>query len=139
MDRFSSVNDEEFLIRNILGADEEDGSIAIGEMINEGQIIQFYIRDAQTADEDLKIILEKYADKFEDNKLESALLFSCLGRGQYLYGAPNHDTNLFANIVGDIPITGFFSNGEIGSIGDQTFLHGYTSSFALFKSEKQKN
>ncbi|MQG09020.1 MAG: hypothetical protein FI675_01185 [SAR202 cluster bacterium] len=138
MDRFSSVNDEEFLIRNILGADEEDGSIAIGEMINEGQIIQFYIRDAKTADEDLKIILEKYADKFEDNKLESALLFSCLGRGQYLYGAPNHDTNLFANIVGDIPITGFFSNGEIGSIGDQTFLHGYTSSFALFKSEKQK-
>tara|TARA_Y100001936_G_scaffold229029_1_gene250766 strand:- start:16429 stop:17619 length:1191 start_codon:yes stop_codon:yes gene_type:complete len=138
MDRFSSVNDEEFLIRNILGADEEDGSIAIGEMINEGQIIQFYIRDAKTADEDLKIILEKYADKFEGNKLESALLFSCLGRGQYLYGAPNHDTNLFTNIVGDIPITGFFSNGEIGSIGDQTFLHGYTSSFALFKSEKQK-
>ena len=59
-------------------------------------------------------------------------------RDRYLYGAPNHDTNLFTNIDGDIPITGFFSNGEIGSIGDQTFIHGYTSSFALFKSEKQK-
>ncbi len=80
-------------------------------------------------------VMLKYMDTLGGNTPASALLFSCLGRGQYLYGAPDHDTNLFTDVVADIPIAGFFSNGEIGPIGDQTFLHGYTASFALFKQK----
>ena len=46
----------------------------------------------------------------------------------------NKDINLYKNIIGnESPITGFFSNGEISPIGDRTYLHGYTSSFAIFK------
>ena len=135
MDRLAQDRSEgEFLIRNVLGADEEDGTLAVGELVQEGQVVQFFVRDAQAADEDLRMMLEEYIDSLDDGDvLASALLFSCLGRGQYLYGAPDHDTNMFTDMVADIPIAGFFSNGEIGPIGDQTFLHGYSASFALFK------
>jgi len=136
MDRLVDGKPEgDFLIRNVLGADEDDGTLAVGELVQEGQVVQFFVRDAQAADEDLRMMLEEYMDTLEGDTPASALLFSCLGRGQYLYGAPDHDTNLFTDVVADIPIAGFFSNGEIGPIGDQTFLHGYTASFALFKQK----
>ncbi len=135
MDRLAQDHREgEFLIRNVLGADEEDGTLAIGELVQEGQVVQFFIRDAQAADEDLQMMLEEYVENLEEGDAPaSALLFSCLGRGQYLYGSPDHDIDMFTSMVADIPIAGFFSNGEIGPVGDQTFLHGYTASFALFK------
>ncbi|MDA1279825.1 MAG: FIST C-terminal domain-containing protein [Chloroflexi bacterium] len=134
MDRLSQERGEgEFLIRNVLGADEEDGTLAVGELVQEGQIVQFFVRDAQAADEDLKMMLEEYIGNLEGDGPASALLFSCIGRGQYLYGTPDHDTTMFIEMVADIPIAGFFSNGEIGPIGDQTFLHGYTASFAMFR------
>ena len=134
MDRLAQDQSEgEFLIRNVLGADEEDGTLAVGELVQEGQVVQFFVRDAQAADEDLRMMLEEYIGNLEGDIPASALLFSCLGRGQYLYGSPDHDTKMFTDMVADIPIAGFFSNGEIGPIGDQTFLHGYSASFALFK------
>ena len=135
MDRLAQDHSEgEFLIRNVLGADDEDGTLAVGELVQEGQVIQFFVRDAQAADEDLRMILEEYIDNLDDGDVPaSALLFSCLGRGQYLYGTPDHATTMFTDMVADIPIAGFFSNGEIGPIGDQTFLHGYSASFAMFK------
>jgi small ligand-binding sensory domain FIST len=139
MDRLAQDRREgEFLIRNVLGADEEDGTLAVGELVQEGQIVQFFIRDAQAADEDLRMMLEEYIDNLDEGDAPaSALLFSCLGRGQYLYGSPDHDIGMFTEMVADIPIAGFFSNGEIGPIGDQTFLHGYTASFALFKQRSK--
>jgi len=139
MDRLAQDRSEgEFLIRNVLGADEEDGTLAVGELVQEGQIVQFFIRDAQAADEDLRMMLEEYIDNLDEGDAPaSALLFSCLGRGQYLYGSPDHDIGMFTEMVADIPIAGFFSNGEIGPIGDQTFLHGYTASFALFKQRSK--
>ena len=135
MDRLAQNSSEgEFLIRNVLGADEEDGTLAVGELVQEGQVVQFFVRDAQAADEDLRMMLEEYIENLDEGDIPaSALLFSCIGRGQYLYGSPDHDTSVFTDIVADIPITGFFSNGEIGPLGDQTFLHGYSASFALFK------
>ena len=135
MDRLAENSSEgEFLIRNVLGADEEDGTLAVGELIQEGQVVQFFVRDAQAADEDLRMMLEEYVDNLDEGDIPaSALLFSCIGRGQYLYGSPDHDTTMFTDTVADIPVTGFFSNGEIGPLGDQTFLHGYSASFALFK------
>jgi small ligand-binding sensory domain FIST len=63
----------------------------------------------------------------------SALLFQCLRRGSYLYGKPNHDTLMFKDLVGDIPLAGFFCNGEIGPVSGYTYLHGYTSAYGIFK------
>lgn len=140
MDRLAQNSREgEFLIRNVLGADEEDGTLAVGELVQEGQVVQFFVRDAQAADEDLRMMLEEYIDNLDEGDIPaSALLFSCIGRGQYLYGSPDHDTSMFTDMVADIPIAGFFSNGEIGPLGDQTFLHGYSASFALFKQASKR-
>ena len=124
----------DFLIRNVVGMDQRTGSLSIGEMLKEGQLVQFHLRDADTSAQDLTIVLERYAVENRENRVPGALLFSCLGRGQYLYGRPNHDTDVFRDKLGQVPLGGFFCNGEIGPVGGTTFLHGYTSSFGLFRS-----
>ena len=124
----------DFLIRNVVGMDQKTGSLAIGEMLKEGQLVQFHLRDAETSAQDLTFVLDRYAADNRENEVPGALLFSCLGRGQYLYGRPNHDTDIFREKLGQVPLGGFFCNGEIGPVGGTTFLHGYTSSFGLFRS-----
>ncbi|MBI4304929.1 MAG: FIST C-terminal domain-containing protein [Chloroflexi bacterium] len=122
----------DFLIRNVIGVEEQTGAVAISEIVREGQVVQFHVRDAATATEDLSQVLERYVFRHGRRRPSGALLFSCLGRGQYLFGAPDHDTELFQSMVAPLPLAGFFCNGEIGPVGNTTFLHGYTSSFALF-------
>jgi small ligand-binding sensory domain FIST len=123
----------DFLIRNVMGMDERTGVLAIGEMLKEGQLVQFHLRDAETSAEDLQAVLERYATENRENQAHGALLFSCLGRGQYLYGRPNHDSEVFQAALGSVPLGGFFCNGEIGPVSGTTFLHGYTSSFGIFR------
>ena len=123
----------DFLIRNVVGMDERTGSIAVGELLKEGQLVQFHLRDAETSAQDLTAVLGRYAADNRENTIEGALLFSCLGRGEYLYGRPNHDTGIFQEHLGSVPLGGFFCNGEIGPVSGTTFLHGYTSSFGIFR------
>ena len=123
----------DFLIRNVVGMDQSTGGLAIGEMLKEGQLVQFHLRDAETSTDDLQAVLGRYAAEHWENDIPGALLFSCLGRGQFLFGKPNHDTDLFREKLGDVPLGGFFCNGEIGPVSGTTFLHGYTSSFGLFR------
>jgi small ligand-binding sensory domain FIST len=123
----------DFLVRNVVGMDQSTGGLAIGEMLKEGQLVQFHLRDAETSTDDLQAVLTRYADEHRENDIPGALLFSCLGRGQYLYGKANHDTDMFRDNLGDVPLGGFFCNGEIGPVSGTTFLHGYTSSFGLFR------
>ena len=135
MDEFiDSPVQGDFLIRNVVGMDQRTGALAIGEMLKEGQLVQFHLRDAETSAQDLTFVLERYAADNRENEVPGALLFSCLGRGEYLYGRPNHDTDIFRDKLGQVPLGGFFCNGEIGPVGGTTFLHGYTSSFGLFRS-----
>ena len=123
----------DFLIRNVVGTDSTTGGLAIGEMLKEGQLVQFHLRDAETSADDLQAVLSRYADENRENEIPGALLFSCLGRGKFLYGRPNHDTDIFREKLGAVPLGGFFCNGEIGPVSGTTFLHGYASSFGLFR------
>ena len=123
----------DFLIRNVMGMDDRAGVLSIGEVLKEGQLVQFHLRDAETSAEDLVAVLDRYAGENRENQAQGALLFSCLGRGQYLYGKSNHDTEIFQNKLGSVPMGGFFCNGEIGPVSGTTFLHGYTSSFGIFR------
>ena len=82
-------------------------------MLKEGQTVQFHLRDAETSSQDLSAMLEQYASGLIEQPA-GALLFQCLGRGSYLYGRPDHDTDMFGEMVGGLPLTGFFCNGEIG-------------------------
>jgi small ligand-binding sensory domain FIST len=124
----------DFLIRNLIGVDPRRGAIAVGEHLQQGMRLRFHLRDAETSAEDLHAMLGAY-EKIPPGTANpsGALLFSCLGRGEGLYGRPNFDTGVFREHLGDVPVGGFFCNGEIGPVGGVTFLHGYTSSFGLFR------
>ena len=124
----------DFLIRNIIGIDARVNGLVIGAIIKEGQRVQFHLRDAYTSAHDLTEMLQRYKRSSQwSNSETGALLFQCLGRGSYLYGHPDHDTNMFLDNVGWMPLTGFFCNGEIGQVAGSTYLHGYTSSFGIIK------
>jgi small ligand-binding sensory domain FIST len=117
----------DFLVRNVLGADEATGAIAVGAEVSVGQTVQFHVRDAGSADEDLRILLSA-----ADGPTRGALLFTCNGRGQHLFGTPDHDAGLIEQLLGPLPLAGAFCAGEIGPVGGRNFLHGFTASVALF-------
>ena len=126
----------DYLVRNIVGADHESGAIAVGERLREGQTVQFHLRDAETSATDLGSILGGYVERNPIYEETGALLFTCLGRGEYLYGRPDHDTDMFRDKVSAMPLTGFFCNGEIGPVDGSTYIHGYTSSFGIFRHRR---
>ena len=118
-----------FLIRNILAADPEAGAVAIGSALRVGQTLQYQLRDRDSADEDQRELC--HAAEEDGARPFASLLFSCNGRGRALFGVPNHDAGVLAEVFGAHPSAGFFCNGEIGPIGNQSFLHGYTASAVL--------
>ena len=93
----------DFLIRNLMGVDRESGALAIGALLRTGQLVQFHLRDKKMSAEDLDVMLTRYLSQGHAENASGALLFSCLGRGKYLYGEANHDTNMFHNKLGEIP------------------------------------
>ena len=119
----------DFLIRNILGADPQIGALAVGAHPRVGQTVQFQLRDSKSAREDLVLAAEKVKTGLSGPI--GILLFSCAGRGKGLFGTPDHDAETLADILGEIPLAGFFCNGEIGPVGGKAFLHGYTASAAV--------
>ncbi|RTL36286.1 MAG: hypothetical protein EKK48_26750 [Candidatus Melainabacteria bacterium] len=125
----------DFLIRNIIGIEQKSGALMVGEILRNERTVQFHLRDAATSSEDLRLMLKNYREKQSGTDAAGALLFSCLGRGKHLYGESNHDSECFREFLGDIPLGGFFCNGEIGPVGGTTFLHGYTSSFGIFREK----
>jgi len=128
----------DFLIRNLVGVDPKYGAIAVGDKIRAGQRIRFHLRDAKASADDLETLLTNYRNENSDNVSSiGALIFSCLGRGEGLYGKPNFDSELFSDYVRNIPLSGFFCNGEIGPVAGNTFLHGYTSVFGIFSQLHQ--
>jgi small ligand-binding sensory domain FIST len=122
----------DFLIRGVAGIDPESGAIAVGDDVAVGQTVQFHIRDAGSADEDLRRTLEREAAALGTRRAAGALLFTCNGRGSRLFAEPDHDAGLLAEVLGKIPVAGFFCAGELGPVGGQNFLHAYTASIALF-------
>jgi small ligand-binding sensory domain FIST len=122
----------DFLIRNLLGADPRSGSIAVGAAPRLGQTIQFQRRSAAAATEDLNELLARTRRKLENTVIYGGCLCSCNGRGQGMFGRPNHDAQLVQQRLGPLGLAGFFCNGEIGPVGERSFLHGFTASLALF-------
>ncbi|MGW8250988.1 MAG: FIST signal transduction protein [Anaerolineales bacterium] len=120
----------DFVIRGVVGIDQENGAIAIGDSVMDGEIIQFHLRDASTAQEDLEMQL--IPQMFRE-RASGGLLFLCNGRGTHLYENPNTDIGLIQPSIKNIPLAGFFCAGEIGPIGGVNYLHGHTAALALFR------
>ena len=124
----------DFLIRPIVNADFETGAIAIGDLADVGRTVQFQLRDAATADEDLKSLLASQAG----GSPAGALMFTCNGRGMRLFGAEDHDVKALHEAMPGLPVAGMFCAGEIGPIGNRNFLHGFTASIALFGEDADR-
>jgi small ligand-binding sensory domain FIST len=122
----------DFLVRNIVGLHPDGQALVVAADMKPYQAVQFHLRDAEASDADLRAHLERYRAEHPDGR-RGGLLFSCLGRGEHLYGAANHDCDVTTELLGELPLGGFFCNGEIGPVGGTTFLHGYTSAFAFFR------
>jgi small ligand-binding sensory domain FIST len=121
----------DFLIRNLVGADRERGLLALNAYPRVGQTLQFQMRDAAAADEDLRELLAALRRRLGGVRPLGALLCACNGRGAGLFGASDHDARTVAEVLGSLPLAGSFCNGEIGPVGRRTFLHGFTASLAV--------
>ena len=115
----------DFLVRTILGADRDTGAIAVGEQVEVGRTVQFHVRDAAAAADDLRALLAH-------ETAGGALLFTCNGRGRAFFGVADHDTGIVAEALGSVPTAGMFCAGELGPVGSRNALHAYTASLALF-------
>jgi small ligand-binding sensory domain FIST len=132
--RKSRFERDDFLARGLLGADPRSKAIAVGDHIRRGQTVQFLMRDATSAGEDIERLLTASAGK----GCAGALMFTCNGRGTRLFDVPDHDASHVQRALGpDLPLAGFFAMGEIGPVGPRAFLHGFTASMGLFVPRTQ--
>lgn len=115
----------DFLIRRVLGADRATGAVAVGDIVAVGSTVQFQVRDAASADEDLRALLVGRAGR-------GALVFTCNGRGQHLFGSPDHDATVVSDGLATAAVAGMFCAGELGPVGGRNALHGFTASIAIF-------
>lgn len=124
----------DFLVRNVVGVDRDSGAIAISDRIEVGRTVQFQVRDAESAREDLRAVLERER-AVRPADVAGVLLFSCNGRGSALFGEPDHDVGAVHRAFGDVPVAGFFAAGEIGPVAGKNFLHGFTASILFIRSQ----
>lgn len=124
----------DFLVRPLLGIDPGKQAVAVGHRLFEGDVLQLHVRDAATSAEELHELVARYARQVGPVGPAGAVLFSCVGRGAGLYGQPHHDSRVLKELLNDVPIGGFFGDGEIGPVHGRTFLHGFTSAVALFRA-----
>jgi small ligand-binding sensory domain FIST len=149
-DRFGR---DDYLIRNVLGVEETQNAIAVQELVRTGQTVRFHLRDARTADEDLSMLLD--VQKLREPPV-GGILITCNGRGTRLFDSPSHDAGAIGRAFSPdpagetlakggmsieaegpaMPLAGFFAAGEIGPVGDQSYLHGQTAVLGLFRNAK---
>lgn len=122
----------DFLVRNLLGADQTSGAVAVAETVKVGQTIQFHIRDAHASREDLESTLRGVVRGLGDRRPLFGCYFNCAGRGRGLYGTSDHDVTLIRTHLGEFPLVGFFGNGEFAPIARRNFFHTYTGALVIF-------
>lgn len=121
----------DFLVRSIHGGDRETGSLVVGERVRVGQTMRFQVRDAASADDDLREVLRR-ARAAVGSAPGGALLFSCNGRGTHMFPGPDHDASALSRELDGVAAAGLFCNGEIGPVGGKSFVHGFTATMVLF-------
>lgn len=125
-----TVGAGDFLMRNVLGLDPDSGALWIGSRVVPNAIVQFHLRDGESASDELERRLA--ATLAGAMTPTAALLFACAGRGRQMFGVSGHDSGTLRRMV-DIPVAGMFSAGEIAPVQGATFVHGYSSVFGFIR------
>ena len=112
----------DFLIRGITSVDETTGAVTVGDHLDVGTTIQFQVRDAGAADEELRRLIAGITDP------GGMLMFSCNARGAGLFGTPHHDAAAVAEEISPPALAGMFAAGEIGPVGTANHVHTFTAS-----------
>lgn len=120
-------------VRPLIGVDPQRGVLAIGDQIKTGARLQFCERDATAARRDLIRICTELRTLCEErdgglDAVRGALYITCLGRGSSLFGDESVEAGIIREHLGDLPLIGFFANGEIA----RQQLYGYTGILTLF-------
>ena len=116
----------DYQVRNLAGIDTESGVIAIGDRVEPGQKLFFSRRDRAAAVHDLQAMARKVHARTAG--INGALYVSCCGRGPHLFSSAGQEIGLVQDVLGDVPLVGFYANGEIA--GDR--IYGYTGVLAIF-------
>ncbi|RZT84364.1 small ligand-binding sensory domain FIST [Pseudonocardia sediminis] len=123
----------DFLIRAVLGVEQERDAVVVGDVLEVGQTVRFQVRDAAGAEQNLTELL---ARAVRSGPAQGALLFSCNGRGASMFGpesgGADHDVRVVRASNPDQAVAGFFAAGEIGPVGGRNHLHGFTASVLVF-------
>ena len=117
----------DFLVRNVVGADPNSGALQVGDIVEVGSTAQFQVRDATSADQDLRRLIS-------GRPAQAALVFTCNGRGTHLFPEPHHDAMVVSESLAGAPVAGMFCAGELGPIGGHNFTHGFTASVVLLSA-----
>ena len=117
----------DFLVRQVVGADPNSGALRVGDIVEVGSTAQFQVRDATSADQDLRRMVG-------GRTAQAALVFTCNGRGTHLFPEPHHDAQVVSESLGGAPVAGMFCAGELGPIGGHNFMHGFTASVVLLST-----
>ena len=125
----------DFLIRSLIGIDNQAGALAINEPVSVGQTVQFHRRTPDAAHEDIVQVVKRLKGKVGQTSQVCGLYFNCLGRGFGLYGQPDHDVLVIRKHFGAFPMAGFFGNAEFAPVGGQNFSHTYTGVLTLLWEE----
>ncbi len=118
----------DYLVRNLIGIDPKHQAIAIGAYVEPGMQVMFCRRDRASAREDLERALDGIAAQL-DGPPRGALYYACVGRGEHMFGRRSVELGIIRDRLGDVPLTGFFCNGEIS----HDRLYGYTGVLTLFR------
>ena len=119
----------DYLVRNVMGIDPQNGWLSIGERLSAGDKLMFVRRDGPSAMVDLERMLDDVAGR-SDTPPKAGLYFSCVARGPNLFGRDSEELTAVAESVGaDVPIIGFYANGEISN----NRLYGYTGVLTLLR------
>jgi small ligand-binding sensory domain FIST len=134
--RKSTFERGDFLVRGIMGLEKEHGAVVVADgSIRNGMTVQFLVRDAASAGEDLQQLVRARRGGESQPSQVGAMIFSCNGRGMRMFGKPDHDVGCVqGGFDAPIPIAGFFAAGEIGPVGGRNFLHGFTASVAVIRN-----
>jgi small ligand-binding sensory domain FIST len=136
LDEYAEDHDRgDFLIRGILGLDPGSSGLVVGDLVDVGCTVRLQVRDAEGADEDLRALLGDF--RGSNPPTAGALLFSCNGRGNHLFGSSlggaDHDVTVVRRELRTTGgVAGFFAGGELGPVAGRNHLHGFTASVLAF-------